>query len=158
MPVFWYDSIYLGLASMFHEGDLSAANFDTVDLELTLGTTAERFDRIATDQYLIPRGDGHYPNGDFDCGCIFAAPPLEMDNRLVFYYMGGNGQHTNFRETSFARAFLPKDRFACYEPRDSRREAIILLLYPYQYTTLNKHKSTFSYFFIIQTSRIVKHM
>lgn len=125
MPVFWYDGIYLGLASMFHEGDRSAANFDTVDLELTLGTTAERFDRIATDQYLIPRGDGHYPNGDFDCGCIFAAPPLEMDNRLVFYYMGGNGQHTNFRETSFARAFLPKDRFACYEPRDSRREATL---------------------------------
>ena len=41
MPVFWYDGIYLGLASMFHEGDRSAANFDTVDLELTLGITAE---------------------------------------------------------------------------------------------------------------------
>lgn len=125
MPVFWYDGIYLGLASMFHEGDRSAPNFDTVDLELTLGTASSRFDRILPDQYLIPRGAGHYPTGEFDCGCIYAAAPIEMDGKLVFYYMGGNGRHTNFRETSFARAFLEKDRFAFYEARDPKKEAIL---------------------------------
>lgn len=125
MPVFWYDGIWIGLASMFHEGDRSAPNFDTVDLELTFGTSSARFDRFAPDQYLIPRGEGKYPTGEFDCGCIFCAPPLEIDGRLVFYYMGGNGYHTNFRETSFARAFLPKDRFAWYEPNDPEREAVI---------------------------------
>ncbi len=125
MPVFWYDGIYLGLASMFHEGDRSASNFDTVDLELTLGTTSARFDRIAPGQYLIPRGAGTYPTGAFDCGCVFAAPPLDEGDRLAIYYMGGNGYHTNFRETSFGRAFLPKDRFAWYEPRDKKQEAVL---------------------------------
>ena len=126
MPVFWYSGIYLGLASMFHEGDRSAPDFDTVDLELTFGTTSARFDRLAPGQYLIPRGEGHYPDGAFDCGCIFCAPPLEEANRLVFYYMGGNGYHTNFRETSFARAFLPKDRFAWYEAKSPEREAVLM--------------------------------
>ena len=125
MPVFWYDGVYLGLASILHEGDRSAANFDTVDLELTLGTTSARFDRIAPDQYLIPRGEGRYPTGEYDCGCIFAAAPLDDGDRLIFYYMGGNGNHTNFRETSFARAFLPKDRFACYQQRNAEREAVL---------------------------------
>lgn len=67
-----------------------------------------------------------YPDGDFDCGCIYAAAPLDMgDGRLCFYYMGGNGHHTNFRETSFARGFLEKDKFAWYEPRDPEKEAVI---------------------------------
>ena len=126
MPVFWYDGIYLGLASMFHEGDRSAENFDTVDLELTYASACDRFDRVAPYQYLIHRGQGRYPDGDFDCCCIYAAAPLDMgDGRLCFYYMGGNGQHTNFRETSFGRAFLPKDRFAWYEPREAGKEALL---------------------------------
>lgn len=123
MPVFWYDGLYLGLASMFHEGDRSAPNFDTVDLELTYGPTSDKFDRVAPYQYLIPRGEGRYPTGEFDCGCIYAAAPLDMGDELCFYYMGGNGQHTNFRETSFGRAFLKKDRFAWYEARDPEKES-----------------------------------
>lgn len=126
MPVFWYDGLYLGLASMFHEGDRSAENFDTVDLELTYAPACDHFDRAAPYQYLIPRGKGMYPDGEFDCGCIYAAAPLDMgDGRLCFYYMGGNGHHTNFRETSFARGFLKKDRFAWYEPRDPEKESVI---------------------------------
>lgn len=126
MPVFWYDGLYLGLASMFHEGDRSAENFDTVDLELTYASACDRFDRVAPYQYLIPRGKGSYPDGDFDCCCIYAAAPIDMgDGRLCIYYMGGNGQHTNFRETSFARAFLPKDRFAWYEARQEEKEAVL---------------------------------
>ena len=126
MPVFWYDGIYLGLASMFHEGDRSAPTFDTVDLELTCAAASDKFDRVAPYQYLIPRGKGKSPDGDFDSCCIYAAAPLDMgDGRLCIYYMAGNGQHTNFRETSFARAFLPKDRFAWYEPRDPEKVSVI---------------------------------
>lgn len=121
MPVFWYEGMYLGLASMFHEGDRSAPDFDTVDLELTSAATSDRFDRVAPYQYLIPRGEGHYPDGAFDCACIYAAAPLDMGDKLCFYYMGGNGQHTNYRETSFARGFLKKDRFAWYEAKDESR-------------------------------------
>ena len=36
--------------------------------------------------------------------------------------MGGNGRHTGFRETSFARDWLEKDKFAGYVPRDPKRE------------------------------------
>lgn len=125
MPVFWQDRFYLGLASMFHEGDREDSDFDTVDLELTIGTDAQTFDRVAPKQYLIERGAGHYPTGEFDCGCIYAAPPVEIDGKLYIYYMGGNGQHTNFRETSFARASLEKDRFAYYEAKDETRESIV---------------------------------
>ena len=35
MPAFKWGNCYIGLASMFHEGDRDAENFDTVDLELT---------------------------------------------------------------------------------------------------------------------------
>lgn len=125
MPVFWYEGVYLGLASMFHEGDRSAPNFDTVDLELTIGSTSARFDRIAPEQHLIPRGPGKYPTGAYDCGCIFASPPIDDGDRLILYYMGGNGYHTNFRETSLCRAFLPKDRFAWYEQRDPEDPAVL---------------------------------
>lgn len=125
MPVFWYEGMYLGLASMFHEGDRSADNFDTVDLELTFGSSSERFDRVLPGQYLIPRGEGKYPTGAYDCGCIFASPPIEEGDRLILYYMGGNGYHTNFRETSLCRAFLPKDRFAWYEQREEDKIAIL---------------------------------
>ena len=126
MPVFWYDGLYLGLGSFLHEGDRSAPNFDTVDCELTYASMTDKFDRVAPGQYVIPRGRGRYPDGDFDCGCIYAAAPIDMDGRLCVYYMGGSGQHTNFRETSFARGFLEKDKFAWYEPADPSREAVII--------------------------------
>lgn len=125
MPVFPYKGIYLGLASIFHEGDREAENFDTVDLELRYGTTTAHFDPVAPGEHLIERGPGRYPDGAFDCGCIYAAPPLRMDGRLCIYYMGGNGQHTNFRETSFGRAFVEEDKFACVCPRDAQREMTV---------------------------------
>lgn len=125
MPVFWYEGIYLGLASVFHEGDRSDPNFDTVDCELTYASVVDKFDRVSPGQYFIPRGQGRYPDGSFDCGCIYAAAPLDMGDSLCFYYMGGNGQHTNYRETSFARGFLKKDRFAWYEQRDLSKSSVL---------------------------------
>ncbi len=125
MPVFWYEGLYLGLASIFHEGDRSVPGFDTVDCELTYASSTEKFDRVAPGQYLIPRGEGSYPSGDFDCGCIYASAPVDMGDKLCFYYMGSNGHHSNFRETSFARGFLKKDGFAWYEPREVSKEAVI---------------------------------
>jgi len=41
--------------------------------------------------------------------------------------MGGNGQHTNFRETSLGRAWIQKDEIAYYEANDSSRDAILTL-------------------------------
>lgn len=125
MPMFPYKGVYLGLASVFHEGDRTAENFDTVDLELRYGNTAAHLDPVAPGEPLIARGEGRYPDGAFDCGCIYAAVPLEMDGRLCVYYMGGNGRHTDFRETSFGRAFLEKDKFAFLAPRAANSEMIV---------------------------------
>ncbi len=125
MPVFWYNGLYLGLASMIHEGDRTAPDFDTVDCELTYANTADKFDRVAPYQYLIPRGLGQYPTGEFDCCCIYSAAPVAFDGKIWLYYMGGNGQHTNWRETSFGRGFLEKDKFAYYEQKDTQREAVL---------------------------------
>lgn len=125
MPIFWADGLYLGLASIFHEGDRTAPDFDLVDCELTWAYRPEHFNRAAPGEYVIPRGPGQYPNGDFDCGCIYAAPPFEKDGKVWVYYMGGNGQHTNFRETSLARGYWEKGRYACYTVREPGREGVL---------------------------------
>lgn len=121
MPVFQSGGLYLGLASIFHEGDRTAPDFDLVDCELTWAYSTDHFNRAAPGQPAIPRGRGAYPDGEFDCGCLYAAAPFEKDGRVWVYYMGGNGRHTNFRETSFARAWWEKDRYACLQPRDPER-------------------------------------
>lgn len=125
MPVFQYEGLYLGLASMFHEGNRSAPDFDTVDCELKYASTTDVFDSVAKGQYIIERGEGHYPTGEFDCGCIYSGVPVEDGDKLWFYYMGGNGQHTNFRETSFGRGYLEKDKFAYYEQDLQDKEAVL---------------------------------
>ncbi|MEG1943102.1 MAG: hypothetical protein RR049_04730, partial [Angelakisella sp.] len=125
MPVIQYEGIYLGFASIFHEGNRSDESFDCVDCELTYATNPAHFNRVARGQSLIPRGSGHYPKGEFDCGCIYTAAPVEIDGKLCFYYMGGNGQHTNFRETVLARGFLEKDRFAYMQQLSPDRPASI---------------------------------
>lgn len=125
MPVFRYGDLYLGLASVYHEGNTMAPNFDTVDVELEFATDLKHWDSAAPGQKLIARGKGAYPDGDFDCGCIYASAPVEIDGKLWVYYMGGNGRHTGFRETSLARGYLEKDRFAYYEAGDEESEALL---------------------------------
>ena len=126
MPAFAWGNLYLGLASMIHEGDRTAEDFDQVDLELTWAADPGRFDFVAAGQHLIPRGDGQYPDGDFDCGCIYASPPVTTpEGELWIYYMGGNGCHTNFRETSLARARWKADQFAALTPRRAEEDSAL---------------------------------
>ncbi len=126
MPVFFWNNLYLGLASIIHEGDRTDRDFDMVDCELTWAAEPEHFDFAAPGQSLIPRGRGRYPTGDFDCGCIYASRPVFAPNgELWLYYMGGNGQHTNFRETSLARALWRADRFAALEPKREEEDSLV---------------------------------
>lgn len=126
MPVFTWGDYYLGLASMFHEGERDAEDFDLVDLELTYGVNSSKFDFAAFGQHVIPRGKGKYPDGEYDCGCIYASPPvITPDGEMWIYYMGGNGRHTNFRETSLARARWYPDKFAALLSRDPEKESCI---------------------------------
>lgn len=126
MPVFAWGDLYLGLASMIHEGDRTAEDFDRVDLELTWAADPEKFDFAASGQHLIPRSLGNYPDGPFDCGCIYASPPvISPDGRMWIYYMGGNGCHTNWRESALARAEWRPDRFAGFVPRNSQKRSLL---------------------------------
>lgn len=126
MPVFYWKNLYLGLASIFHEGDRKDEQFDLVDLQLTYGVNPERFDFAVFGENILDRGSGTYPAGEFDCGCIFAGPPVEdTEGNLWVYYMGGNGRHTNFRETSFARASWKADKFAALIPRDRKQTSVV---------------------------------
>ena len=126
MPAFKWGNCYIGLASMFHEGDRDAENFDTVDLELTYAEDPLKFDFVAVGQHVIDRGNGKYPDGEFDCGCIYASPAVfSPDGDMWIYYMGGNGQHTNFRESSLGRAKWKKDKFAALTPRKNEKDSVI---------------------------------
>lgn len=112
MPIFLDGDYILGLASIYHEGDICDHNFDTVDLTLTYSYRFNGWNFIKKKNNFIERGTGSYSNGEFDNGCIFSSPPVKIEDKLYFYYMGGNGQHTNYRETSLARAYIEKGRYA----------------------------------------------
>lgn len=122
MPVFYTNGLYLGLASIFHEGDRSAPDFDCVDCELTYSDDGKEFFFVSHGEPFIPRGCGHYPDGEFDCCCVYASPPIRKDGKLYFYYMGGNGQHTNFRETSFGCITFEEDKLSYLAPCDGKCE------------------------------------
>lgn len=126
MPFFKSEDYLIGLASMFHEGDTDSADFDTVDVEMTYCYRYSGWNYVDCNTPFIPRGKGNYKdieNKAFDCGCIFSCAPVEIGEKLYFYYMGGNGQHTNFREGALSRAYIPKHRFAYIAQKDADREA-----------------------------------
>ncbi|SCF28965.1 hypothetical protein GA0074695_5202 [Micromonospora viridifaciens] len=120
MPVFEYEGLYLGLASVYHDGDTALANYDTVDLDLQWSVNTTEWNQVAlADSTFIPHGPGTdaYPRGAFDSSVIFASVPILEDDKLWFYYMGGKGRHTGWRETSLGRGYVQKDRFAYYGSR-----------------------------------------
>ncbi len=114
MPIAYYGDLYLGLPAIFHKGDETAADWDRVDTELAISTDTLHWRRICPGQALIPRGAGSYPDGEHDCGCIYAAAPIVQGDKVLLYYGGSNGLHNGWREGSFNLATLPLDRFAGY--------------------------------------------
>lgn len=125
MPMFIDGDYRIGLPSMFHEGDRDAENFDLVDVELAYSYQYNGWNYIAPNTPFIERGEGNYQSGEFDNGCIYASLPVRDGIRTYFYYMGGNGQHTNFRETSLSRAYIEHDRYTYYQQKDKEKEAIL---------------------------------
>ncbi|MDE2636763.1 MAG: hypothetical protein OXI30_10395 [Chloroflexota bacterium] len=125
MPICLYGDLYIGLPSLFHKGDASAADWDTVDTELAISVDSVNWRRICRRQSLIPRGEGEYPDGDYDCGCVYAAAPFVHDDKILIYYGGGNGRHNDWREGSLNLATLDLDRWAGYTPRATHDAAIL---------------------------------
>lgn len=112
MPFFQDEGKFYGLPAIFHQGDESLEHNDCVDIELAFSGDTIQWDRIAPGKALIPRGKGKYPTGDYDCGCCFSCAPVDDGEQWRFYYMGGNGTHYNFRETSLCLATMPKHKLA----------------------------------------------
>ena len=125
MPICQYGNLYIGLPSVFHKGDETASDWDTVDTELAFSTDSITWQRICPGVPLIPRGAGGYPAGEYDCGCIYAAAPLLHEGKILIYYGGSNGLHNNWREGSLNLATLDIDRFAGYIQRNLQEKAIV---------------------------------
>lgn len=112
MPFFKDEGKFYGFPAIFHQGDETLDHNDCVDIELAFSGDTVNWDRIAPGTALIPRGKGRYPNGEYDCGCCFPCPPVDDGENWRLYYMGGNGCHYNFRETSLCMATMPKHKLA----------------------------------------------
>ncbi len=125
MPFFKRSAYYIGLASVYHEGDRLADDFDKVDLHLTYSYDKKNWHYINLETPFIKRGEGDYQDGAFDNGCIFSAAPVRINEKDYFYYLGGNGQHTNYRETSLARASIKNDRYAYLAQKNQEQKAIV---------------------------------
>jgi len=125
MPICHYGGLYIGLPAVFHKGDEGAANWDTVDTELAISVDSVHWERICPGEALIARGDGAYPDGAYDCGCVYAAAPFIYDGAIRIYYGGSNGLHNNWREGSLNLATLEMDRFAGYVPADASGSAVV---------------------------------
>lgn len=125
MPIFKLGQYTMGLASIYHEGDRMDKDFDTVDLGLAYSINMIDWDFIDKHNYLIEREEVNYGVSSEDSGCIFASAPIKKDNLLYIYYMGGNGRHTNFRETCLKRAVIHEDKLAYMKSKRSDVESEI---------------------------------
>ena len=114
MPIAPYRDIYVGLPAVFHKGDQHAPDWDLVDTELAFSLDTEHWWRAKPGSGFIPHGEGTYPTGSYDCGCIYASTPIIVDDEVWIYYGGSNGTHNGFRESSLNLATLPIDRWAGY--------------------------------------------
>ena len=83
-----------------------------------LNTSLARVQSIIGFDKVYARGEGAYPTGEYDCGCIYAAVPVLVGDTHYIYYGASNGPHNSFREGSLCLATLPRDRFAGYAADD----------------------------------------
>lgn len=125
MPVFRYRNLYLGLPAIFHKGDREASDWDTVTTELAWSPDTIEWHRICPGNSIIPTGSGQYPDGNYDCGCVYAAAPIVQGDTIRLYYGGSNGLHNGWREGSFNLATILLDRFAGYVQSSKDKPGII---------------------------------
>lgn len=129
MPAFQYGpQLYLGLSSVYVDGDSELETYDTVAQTLQWSINTTEWNNVAPDDStFIPHGEGmgKYPKGDFDSSVIFSSVPIEDGSKLWFYYMGGKGWHTSWRNTSLGRGYVEKDKFAAYGSRKNGQPTIL---------------------------------
>ncbi len=119
MPVWRYGGVYLGLLAVLHGSpghgdDRSRPDWNTVTTELAWSPDTVHWHRVQPGRPWIPMGQGTYPHGEADCGCIYASAPVCRDGEILLYYGGSNGRHNDWREGSLNLARLRQDGFAGY--------------------------------------------
>ena len=112
--VHWSEGVEVFRGAHAHDQINSMPDWDTADTELAWSPDTITWSRACPGQPLIPRGEGSYPVGAYDCGCVYAAAPLLIGDAMYIYYGGSNGLHNGFREGLFCLATLPRERFAGY--------------------------------------------
>ena len=104
---FKYYNIYLGLVMIFYSNDTNGRVF----CELSFSTNLNEWYRVNNGQQLIPLSSLN--SGQFDSHvCFAAAYPIKLDDKVLLYYMGGDGPHSGTRNSSFGLATMRLDGFA----------------------------------------------
>lgn len=114
MPIFKKGEYIIGLASIYHEADILADNYDTVDLKLAYSYKYGDFHFISNDNF-ITRGE------KYDSSCIFASNPIKINDKTYFYYMGSDGLHTANRNGYLMRAYIEGDNIAYTSQKDESK-------------------------------------
>ncbi len=103
MPVFQYESVYLGLMRSYkNPGD------ETIDIQLTISHNNVAWQRAADMATFLPLGSP----GSWDDGMVFTAPPILRGDTIEIYYGGWDGPHNSSnRHARIGVARLRKDGF-----------------------------------------------
>eukprot|EP00467_Chlorarachnion_reptans_P001788 CAMPEP_0114496098 /NCGR_PEP_ID=MMETSP0109-20121206/5585_1 /TAXON_ID=29199 /ORGANISM="Chlorarachnion reptans, Strain CCCM449" /LENGTH=524 /DNA_ID=CAMNT_0001673341 /DNA_START=272 /DNA_END=1846 /DNA_ORIENTATION=- len=146
---FPFYNIYLGIVSIFAAGDpVDTLGKDMVRCELSWSTDGENFELVAPGMDFIPLGETILKNGtiwhnDFDSHICFAASyPVQLEDEVRVYYMGGDGPHYSpaygdpvHRNTSFGLGSIHPDGFVAVQGPGHIRTVPLEVTHPWAFIT-----------------------
>ena len=111
MPVFKYESLYLGLLWVFHvnKEEPKPRRTGTMDIQLTVSKDGINWNKVDPNNAFIPLG----PPGTYDQGMLATTNgPIQMGHELWFYHTSTDGDHgSKFRNSRGSLAKMRLDGF-----------------------------------------------
>lgn len=109
MPVSQYESVYIGLLRSYKKpGD------ETIDIQLAVSHDNRYWSRVMSPTPFLPLG----PEGSWDSGMIFTAPPIVSNDRIMIYYGAWDCAHNaGPGNGAIGLATLRKDGFVSLDAR-----------------------------------------
>ncbi len=118
MPVFYYGGVYIGLPAIYN------TESDRTHTELAWSSDTINWNRVNPGIPLIANS---IKKGNYDWGCVYAAAyPVIMEEKILLYYGGSDGNHNSWRNGFFCLASLRADGFAGYEQKQKHNSASII--------------------------------